>query len=98
VVAVGVHVFLGHEAAAAAKVLGHDEIVAARRMHAQQVDQRHRRRHGQLDVEADTDEHLQTPAALNECRVSKLPMARPGRACAIGDAGFRKAARRPRPE
>jgi hypothetical protein len=35
------------------------------------------------------------PAALNECRVSTLPKERPGRACAIGDAGCRKAARRP---
>jgi len=52
-----VEVFVDWQVLADLDVLGREQIVAARRVHVQQVNERHRRGDRELDVEAYFDEH-----------------------------------------
>ena len=80
----------GFEAAADPQVLGREQIVAPRRMHAQQVDEGHRRGDGQLDVEPDPDQHgKQLPNGLFE-RSEKFAMRPAGGTCDGTDRACRK--------
>ena len=56
-IAESVDVFIGQQGGLDHDDLGRHQVVAPRRMHMEKVDQRHRRRDGELNVKTDFDVH-----------------------------------------